>query len=120
MGKFVELYCDELDGLWKITIWTISTKDFDPFQCEFENYSEETVDIYGHGQDKPIKQLQVLYAEPHIHKAALKQREVANDLKRQGHEVHVNTANPNSFFYVVPKWLVQMIVGGKGNDQAIS
>ncbi len=108
MAKFVELFNDEKDGMWKITIWTIPTKDFDPFQCEFENYCELRVhkDLIGHHE-------WVEYAEPHIHKASIRQREVAAELRKQGHEVFVNTADPRSFFQIIPKWLVQMIVGRK-------
>lgn len=103
MAKFVELYCDETDGLWKITVWNISTKDFDPFQCDFHNLD---------------------YAEPHIHKATVMQRKVADGLRKLGFEVFVNTANPNSYFQIIPKWMVQMIVGkyapggGVSNDQS--
>lgn len=97
LAKFVELYCDEMDKLWKITIWTVSTKDFDPFECHFENYSE----IQGNTV--------VEYAEPNVHKATTKQREIANALRRSGEQVHINTNDPNSFFQIVPKWIIDLI-----------
>lgn len=89
--KFVELYCDEQDGLWKLTVWTIPTKDFDPFECDFKNLD---------------------YKSPHIHKATREQRRIAKKYREQGYKVHTNTANKDSYFQIVPKWIVELIKGG--------
>lgn len=95
MPKYVELYCDEIDGLWKITVWTIPDVEFNPLDCIYENLE---------------------YAEKNIHNAVKLQASIVDKLRKDGHKVYSNTANPDSYFWIMPKWLVTLISGGASND----
>lgn len=91
-AKYIELYCDEHDELWRLTVWEIPSKDFDPFVCNFTNLPETFTNIQ---------------------EASKAQRNLAQQYRNKGFVVHMNTSDPRSYFQLIPRWIVRLM---KGDD----
>lgn len=86
---YVELWYDaEGDNKWKLTVWYIQDKDFDPFAAEYE-----TLD----------------FSADNIQIAKKKQEEVATTFRQSGCKVIMNNYNPDSFFWLRPKWFEELL-----------
>jgi hypothetical protein len=87
--KFVELFYDaEITRKWSITVWDIDAKDFDPEKCNYTNLNVEFVDV---------------------HEAKAAQATIAQAFKTAGEKVYMNHSDMDSHFWVIPKWLQELL-----------
>lgn len=86
---YVELWFDaEKLNKWKLTVWYIDGKDFDPFTTEYETLENEYLNI---------------------HTAKKAQDELVTKIRSCGLRTYTNNYNPDSYFWLRPAWLERLI-----------
>lgn len=101
MNKYIYLevwFDSEKDNIWKITLWFIDSKDFDPLESDHKTLSKTFT---------------------HIHSAVKFQQNLGFIFKERGYKVYMNNYNIKSYFWIRPAWLEIMISNralGKEDD----
>ncbi len=88
---YIEIWFDcEQSSTWKITVWYIDKKNFDPIHTHYNTISNKQF--------------------THIFDAIAEQKKIAQAFKKVGYRVYMNNYNKDSYFWVRPAWLEKMIV----------